>query len=326
MFHKFVQSRHTKRVQAFVTGEAPLLAAMALVTGLLLAFLQIADEMGEGGLAEFDNAILFAFRDPGNADNVIGPAWVHEMVRDITALGSFAVLGVIVVSVCGYLLMAGKRSSAVLILVSVLGGTILSTVLKMGYDRPRPDLAVMSHQFTASFPSGHAMLSAVTFLTLGAILAGIAPNRRLQIFAVSAAILLTLLVGMSRVFMGVHYPSDVLAGWSIGAAWALFCSAVAMILRRMGKVDAPAPHDSGTVATGDSAKGFTTPDAGRPSCQAVQSAAARQRSARSAWESCSLWGADRRPARGQYRLRAAPLPRGQVPAGRAETPPPRHRR
>lgn len=265
MFHKFVQSRHTKRVQAFITGEAPLLAAMAIVTGLLLAFLQIADEMGEGGLAEFDNAILFAFRDPGNADNVIGPAWVHEMVRDITALGSFAVLGVIVVSVCGYLLMAGKRSSAVLILVSVLGGTILSTVLKMGYDRPRPDLAVMSHQFTASFPSGHAMLSAVTFLTLGAILAGIAPNRRLQIFSVSAAILLTLLVGMSRVFMGVHYPSDVLAGWSIGAAWALFCSAMAMILRRMGKVDAPAPHDSGAGATGDSGKSFTTPDAGRPS-------------------------------------------------------------
>ena len=109
------------------------------------------------------------------------------------------------------------------------------------------------------------MLSAVTFLTLGAILAGIAPNRRLQIFAVTAAILLTLLVGTSRVFMGVHYPSDVLAGWSIGAAWALFCSAVAIVLRRLGKVDAPAHHDSSADVAGDSAEGFTTPDAGRPS-------------------------------------------------------------
>ncbi|MGV3651537.1 MAG: phosphatase PAP2 family protein [Devosia sp.] len=265
MFHKIVESHHARRVRAFITGEAPLLAAMAIVTGLLLAFLQIADEMGEGGLEAFDTAILMAFRDPGNVDNVIGPAWVHEMVRDITALGSFAVLGIVVVAACGYLLMAGKRSSAVLILVSVLGGTLLSTVLKMGYDRPRPDLAVMSHQFTASFPSGHAMLSAVTFLTLGAILAGIAPNRRLQIFAVTAAILLTLLVGTSRVFMGVHYPSDVLAGWSIGAAWALFCSAVAIVLRRMGKVDAPSHHDNGAGAAGDSARGVTVPDAGRPS-------------------------------------------------------------
>jgi undecaprenyl-diphosphatase len=133
------------------------------------------------------------------------------------------------------------RSAAVLVLVSVVGGTILSTLLKMGYNRPRPDLVAMSQQFTASFPSGHAMLSAVTFLTLGALLARLAPTRPLQLLSISAAILLTLLVGISRVYMGVHYPSDVLAGWCVGAAWALLCSTIALTLQRQRAIDQPGP-------------------------------------------------------------------------------------
>jgi undecaprenyl-diphosphatase len=157
-------------------------------------------------------------------------------VRDITALGSFALLGLIVAGVCFYLLMLRLRAEALLVLISVLGGTLISTVLKMTYDRPRPDLQAMSHQFTSSFPSGHAMLSAVTFLTLGALLSKLAPTRALRIYSFSAAIFLTLLVGTSRVFMGVHYPSDVLAGWCVGAAWALLCSAAAVMLQRFGKV------------------------------------------------------------------------------------------
>jgi undecaprenyl-diphosphatase len=111
--------------------------------------------------------------------------------------------------------------------------------LKMGYARPRPDLLVMSEQFTASFPSGHAMLSAVTFLTLGALLARFAPNRPLQALSVFLAIFLTLLVGASRLYMGVHYPSDILAGWCLGAAWALLCSTVGAVLQRRGSVEHP---------------------------------------------------------------------------------------
>lgn len=239
MFQDWAKSPAIRRLHAFVTSEAPVLAAIAIVSGLILAFLQIADEMIEGEMEAFDASILMLFRDPGNVDQVIGPAWVHEMVRDITALGSFSLLGLIVVGVCITLLLVRMRSAAILVLVSVLGGTILSTVLKMGYNRPRPDLAAMSHQFTASFPSGHAMLSAVTFLTLGAVLAQLAPTRALRIFAFVAAIFLTLIVGSSRIFMGVHYPSDVLAGWCLGAAWALLCSTVAIILQRRGSVSKP---------------------------------------------------------------------------------------
>lgn len=229
-------SKYYRRIRDFIVGEAGLLAAIAIISGLILAFLRLADAVQEGGTAAFDQAILLMFRTPGDVNQVIGPLWVQEMVRDVTSLGSFALLGLIVAGVCIYLLLARMRAAALLVIVSVLSGTLLSTVLKMGYDRPRPDLATMSHQFTSSFPSGHAMLSAVTFLTIGALLARLAPTRALQIYAISAALFLTLIVGVSRLYMGVHYASDVLAGWCLGAAWALLCSAVALMLERRGTI------------------------------------------------------------------------------------------
>ncbi|HEV7346658.1 MAG TPA: phosphatase PAP2 family protein [Devosia sp.] len=239
MVFRLVRSIRYRKLGALVMAEAPLLVILAVTSGLVLAFLQIADEMIEGEMEAFDRAILMMFRNPADPDTMLGPVWVHEMVRDITALGSFSLLGLIVGAVCIYLYLARMRSAAGFVLISVLGGTLISTVLKMGYNRPRPELTTMSEQFTASFPSGHAMLSAVTFLTLGALLSRFAPSRRLQIFAVVGALLLTLLVGSSRLYMGVHYPSDVLAGWCLGSAWALLCSSVAIVLQRRGSVERP---------------------------------------------------------------------------------------
>lgn len=244
MLNRLTRSLHPRKLASFVVTEAPLLMVLAVVSGLILAFLQIADEMVEGEMEAFDRSILLLFRDPANPDLVVGPAWMHEMVRDITALGSFSLLGLIVLGACAYLYLARMRSAALFVLVSVLGGTLLSTVLKMGYNRPRPDLTTMSEQFTASFPSGHAMLSAVTFLTLGALLARFAPTRRLQVLSLGGALLLTLLVGLSRLYMGVHYPSDILAGWCLGSAWALLCSSVAIVLQRRGSVEQPTGQDS----------------------------------------------------------------------------------
>ena len=247
MFKRLFASSRQKKVGAFLVAEAPLLTMLAVISGLVLAFLQIADEMIEGEMEAFDRSILMLFRDSANLDVVIGPSWVHEMVRDITALGSFSLLGLIVLGVCCYLYLARMHAAALFVFFSVIGGTIISTVLKMGYNRPRPELTTMSEQFTASFPSGHAMLSAVTFMTLGALLARFAPTRSLQIFSICAAIFLTLLVGMSRLYMGVHYPSDVLAGWCLGSAWALVCSRIAMVMQRRGTVEKPAGQDrSGT--------------------------------------------------------------------------------
>ena len=233
-----------RKLPAFLAAEMALLSTLAIGSGLVLAFLQIADEMQEGEMEAFDEAILMLFRDPANPDEVIGPGWMHEAVRDITALGSYSLLGLISAGVCAYLLLSKMRSAAMFVMVSVVGGAVLSTLLKMGYNRPRPDLTTMSEQFTASFPSGHAMLSAVTFLTLGALLARFAPTRRLQVYSITGALLLTLLVGSSRLYLGVHYPSDILAGWCLGSAWALLCSGAALILQRRGAMDTPAAQSS----------------------------------------------------------------------------------
>jgi undecaprenyl-diphosphatase len=138
--------------------------------------------------------------------------------------------------------LARKRGAALLVLASVGGGALLSTLLKLSFERPRPDLVPHAVAvYTASFPSGHAMLSAVTYLTLGTLLARIQPRRRLRAYIVAVAVLLTLLVGTSRVYLGVHWPTDVLAGWCLGAAWAMLCWAVALWLQRRGRVEADTP-------------------------------------------------------------------------------------
>ena len=119
----------------------------------------------------------------------------------------------------------------------------LSTLLKIGFDRPRPDL--VPHEaivYTASFPSGHAMLAAVVYLTLGALLARVQPRRLLKLYLLGLAILLTVAVGASRVYLGVHWPTDVVAGWAVGAAWALLCWAAALWLQRQGRVETDDPE------------------------------------------------------------------------------------
>jgi undecaprenyl-diphosphatase len=118
--------------------------------------------------------------------------------------------------------MAGKWQIALFVLAAVGGGQLVSTLLKLGIDRPRPDLVPhLMLETSRSFPSGHAMMSAVTYLTLGSLLARIVKERRLKIFFLTVAVLLTFVVGVSRVYLGVHWPSDVLAGWCAGFAWAM---------------------------------------------------------------------------------------------------------
>ncbi len=200
------------------------LLAGIVVAGGLWGFVELAEVARDTTAHAFDTDIMLAFREAGRPDDPVGPAWFEEAVRDITALGSMVVLVLVTATVVIYLLMIGWRRQALSVLVAVGGGQILSSLLKLGIDRPRPDL--VSHLVnvqTLSFPSGHAMMSAVTYLTLGAMLAGIVPGRATRIYVLCVAILLTLLVGVSRVYLGVHWPSDVLAGWCAGFAWATLC-------------------------------------------------------------------------------------------------------
>lgn len=194
---------------------------MLLVAALLVyGFGVLAEEVLEGDTQVFDRSFVMLFRVDGDPTMAIGPHWLLEAARDVTALGSFTLLFLLVFVVASILLILRRRDTAVYLVLAIAGGTALSSGLKMIIDRPRPDLTGIVTVFTSSFPSGHATMSAVTFLTLGACLAAATENRRLKVFAYTYAVLLTVIVGSSRVYLGVHYPTDVAAGWMIGASWA----------------------------------------------------------------------------------------------------------
>jgi undecaprenyl-diphosphatase len=221
-------------------AETRFFASLLIIAGLLLAFGLLAGEVIEGETLPFDRKLLLALRQAGNPRVQIGPPWLPEMMRDISALGSTFVLGIILLAVTAYLLLVRKRAAAWLMLGAVLSGVVSNNLLKLSFARPRPDLVTPAVRvFTASFPSGHATMSAITYLTVGALLARTHSELSVRIFFMTLAGLLTVLVGVSRVYLGVHYPTDVLAGWCIGTAWAMGCWVLMTWLQRRGKVEPP---------------------------------------------------------------------------------------
>ena len=222
-------------------------AHLAVAAGLF-AFARIAAEVTEGDTLAFDRDILLALRNPADLSDPIGPRWLEEAARDVTALGSHVILGYVTLAVVGFLLLSGRRASALFTALAIGGGMLVSSVLKIGFARPRPDLVPHAVEvYTASFPSGHAMLSAVAYLTLGALLMRVAPLGRTKFYVLAVAILTTLMVGISRVYLGVHWPTDVLAGWCGGAGWALLCWIVLNALQRRGAVEPKGtPEEPGT--------------------------------------------------------------------------------
>ena len=208
--------------------EFSVLLAGIVVAGGLWGFIEMAEVARDTAAHAFDTEILLAFREAGRPDDPVGPPWLEEAVRDITGLGSMVVLVLVTAVTIFYLLFLGKWREALMMLIAVGGGQILSSLLKLGIDRPRPDLVPhLVEVQTLSFPSGHAMMAAVTYLTLGSMLAGIVPGRAIKIYVLGVAVLITLMVGVSRIYLGVHWPSDVVAGWCAGFAWAMLCWLVA---------------------------------------------------------------------------------------------------
>ena len=207
--------------------EIGLIAALFCVAALILGFGLLAEEVMEGDTTAFDTRIANFFRPVGTTD-AIGPAWLHEMARDVTALGSMVVLSFLVASVVGYLLLIRKRGAASLLLGSVLGGTLLSFGVKLLFSRPRPDIPGGIQVFTSSFPSSHAMLSAVTFLTLGALMTRVAADVRLKTYFTGCAVLLSTVVGLSRVYLGVHYrhrcAGGLVRGLRLGGSMLDYCT------------------------------------------------------------------------------------------------------
>ncbi len=208
-----------------------LVAGLLLVSGVLM-FIKVLDNVWDGESQRFDEWAIHTIGGWETRD------WVREIGRDLTALGGTAVLTLVTLAVTGYLLLMKKYRTIVLLLVATLGALLLSSSLKAIIDRPRPELVPHgSYVYTASFPSGHSMLSAAVYLTLGTMLARQFKDWTLKFYFISIAVVLTGLVGISRVFLGVHWPTDVLAGWSAGLAWAILCWIVARYLQLHGQVE-----------------------------------------------------------------------------------------
>lgn len=219
--------------------DTGILIVFALLAGAGFAFVAIAENVTEGDTHEFDRWLMLVLRDSADPATPAGPVWLRAMMIDITALGGWAVLTIVTIFAAGYLVAIRKYATALFVLAASAGGALFGGLLKAIFDRSRPDIvAHLVEVDSASFPSGHAMHSAIIYLTLGALIAGTQQGRGVKIYLLTAAISLTLAIGFSRVYLGVHWPSDVVAGWSVGAAWALGCSLLAILMRRSQTLDA----------------------------------------------------------------------------------------
>jgi len=227
-----------QRTAEIARQELVLLAITVLMAGSLWAFIWISEEVAEGDTHGIDEAILLSLRTPGDDSDPLGPGWVEELGRDATALGGVGVLTFITLASVVFLILSGKHRAAIFVAAAIASGTLVSVALKLGFGRPRPDLVPHgSIVNSASFPSGHSMLSALVYLTLGALLARLQPKRRLKAYVILLSLLVTVGVGISRVYLGVHWPTDVLAGWAAGAAWAMLCWILVLWLQRHHQVE-----------------------------------------------------------------------------------------
>ena len=213
--------------------ELLILAGAVLILALVWVFAALAGEVMEGDTRQFDEWVLSALRQEADPGRVKGPWWLQAGAEDLTALGSPTVLGLTVLAVTGYLFLHGLYRNGLFIFSASVGGWVLNWLLKAAFERTRPDIVPhLREVMSSSFPSGHALTSAAVYLTLGALLMRIAQGRLAKYYCIAIAMFLTFLVGSSRVFLGVHYPTDVIAGWLIGMTWALLCWVVERTLER----------------------------------------------------------------------------------------------
>lgn len=240
-----------RRALALARTEIAALGALMVIAFGVMTFVEVADDMTEADGQAFDHSVLMAMRpyadDPGRP---WGPWWLKEAADDITSLGGISVLGLFATIAVIFLVIQRKRLSALLLVVGLGVGVMLSEGLKSVFERERPPVAYQAVEtINASFPSGHALLSAVFYLSLGVMLTRAFPQRRFKAFVLGVAILMTLLVGITRIYLAAHWASDVFAGWSVGAAWAMALWLISYAIDRhqrrhhAGLRDRPAPTE-----------------------------------------------------------------------------------
>ncbi len=192
------------------------LIVVVLLWGGLAAFTAAA----EGSATQIERQIVLALRSADDPARMIGSRWMEEIMRDFTALGGYAVLTIVVVTATVFFRLTTTDVQAKFLLATTVGGYVVGMTLKLVVGRERPAIVPhLSHVDSSSLPSVHSMMSTVVYLTIGLLLAGRQRDSRVRRLLVGLPLILTVLVGCSRVFMGVHYPSDVLAGWTAGLLW-----------------------------------------------------------------------------------------------------------
>jgi undecaprenyl-diphosphatase len=201
---------------------------IAAVLGALV-FATTASAVLADGPPAIDLGLLLSLRLPGQPDHLVGPRWLRIAAMDFTALGSTPVLGLLSILVVVMMGMRRRWREAALAAFGMVGGVWISQMLKHGFLRDRPDAvyrAVEAHN--SSFPSGHTLLATAVFLTLAMLVARVTADRATRVFALTVAVLGAVLVGLSRIYLGVHWATDVIAGWSAGLVWAAFCGLLTM--------------------------------------------------------------------------------------------------
>jgi len=202
------------------------LGLVAAIVALLL-FGWLAEEVLEAGTIRFDNSVRAAVHQYAS------PA-LTAFMRGITVLGSMEVLLPAVLIVLTFLLVRGKRYEAIVLAVTIAGGLILNMVLKLSFHRARPDpFFNLATPASYAFPSGHALLALCFYGVMPQIWSDSRRSRELRWMIWSAAVCLIGLIGLSRIYLGVHYPSDVLAGYAAAIVW---ISAVTMLVRRRKEI------------------------------------------------------------------------------------------
>lgn len=222
-----------RRLAALITRESVLLAALLVIAAACWGFLTLQAEVRAGNNWSFDERVLLFFREAGDPAQLRGPDRLGMVARDITALGGVAVLSLLTVGVAGFFVLRRQWAPLALMLITVVGGVVIVDGLKHAYGRERPAVATHLMQETSySFPSGHSTMATVVYLSLAVMLAEFQEKRRLRIYIIGYAAVLAFLIGVSRVVLGVHYPSDVAAGWTLGLLWGTCTWIVARLLRR----------------------------------------------------------------------------------------------
>jgi undecaprenyl-diphosphatase len=218
MFTLFrVVAEHVRGFHAAV--GALLVAALAIIVICVGFFAMLADEVMEGGTKKVDEAVLLWINHRATPP-------LTGLALDFTSLGSGVVVWLVVIVASVFLWSSRHRWSVGLLWVSILGSGLINTVMKMLFHRTRPHLFPWRTPYAglSSFPSGHSMTAMVCYATLAYLVARLAPTAFLRRFTIGVAALLILLIGLSRMYLGVHYPTDVAAGFAMGLAWASFCA------------------------------------------------------------------------------------------------------